>query len=127
VWLGWSGHERDGELAIVRDQDQPARACFDLPPELRRRFYAGFCNRALWPLLHSFPSRVAYSDDDWHAYVAANERYAAFAAELVGTSTTIWVHDFHLLLVARALRRRAHRGPIGCPTRSPGPADRRHR
>ena len=41
------------------------RAQFDYPPGWRQRFYAGFCNRSLWPLLHGFPTRVRYVDDEW--------------------------------------------------------------
>ncbi|HTJ42956.1 MAG TPA: trehalose-phosphatase [Kofleriaceae bacterium] len=123
TWLGWSGHEREGEPSImVRDRDELAIACFDLPPHLRQRFYGGFCNRALWPLLHSFPSRVSFSDEDWQAYIDANERYAAFAAELAAPDGAIWVHDFHLLLAARALRRHGHRGAIGLFLHVPFPS-----
>jgi len=114
VWLGWSGHEREGTSQVVIDPDaRPARACFDLPSMLRERFYGGFCNRALWPLFHEFPSRVQYSDADWKAYVQANELFAQHASQLVGPDATIWVHDYHLLLVAKMLRARGHRGPIG--------------
>jgi trehalose 6-phosphate synthase len=33
--------------------------------------------------------------------------------DLVGPDTPIWVHDYHLLLLAQSLRRRGHRGPVG--------------
>jgi len=114
IWLGWSGHEREGTASLAIDAlAEPARASFDLSRAWRERFYAGFCNRVLWPLFHSFPMRVTYVDADWEAYVAANEAYAQHALELAQPGATIWVHDYHLLLVARALRRRGHTGPIG--------------
>src|SRR5262245_59665579 len=56
IWLGWSGAERDPGLRLrIEDDDGFTRAQFDYPPTWRRRFYAGFCNQSLWPLLHGFP------------------------------------------------------------------------
>lgn len=123
IWLGWSGHEREGTSRVVVDAvGEPARASFDLPQQLRDKFYAGFCNRSLWPLFHTFPGRVRYEDAEWAAYVDANEMYARHAVELVRPDGMIWVHDYHLLLAARALRTLGHRGPIGLFLHVPFPA-----
>ncbi|MBA3392280.1 MAG: trehalose-phosphatase [Deltaproteobacteria bacterium] len=114
IWLGWSGHERDGKETLAIDAlAEPPRASFDLSRVWREKFYGGFCNRTLWPLFHSFPMRTRYDDADWKAYVEANEAYARHAVALARPDATIWVHDYHLLLVARELRRLGHRGPIG--------------
>ena len=122
IWLGWSGQEVDGPPALTIDtEENPARACFDLPPAWRKRFYNGFCNRSLWPLLHAFPGRVRYADDEWLAYADVNETFARFATELATPDATIWVHDYHLFLVASALRRRGHAGPIGLFVHVPFP------
>jgi trehalose 6-phosphate synthase len=114
IWLGWSGQTRDGSPSLAVEEDaQPRRASFDFSPEWRERFYSGFCNRALWPLLHGFPGRASYSDDDWRVYQQVNRTFATYAAELVAHSGTIWVHDYHLMLVARELRELGHRGSVG--------------
>jgi len=114
IWLGWSGKESTGARPVVVDaSSRPVLASFDFPASWRERFYGGFCNRALWPLFHGFPERVRYIDDDWHAYRDANTEFARHAAELVAPAGTVWVHDYHLLLVARELRRRGFRGRIG--------------
>jgi alpha,alpha-trehalose-phosphate synthase [UDP-forming] len=81
-----------------------------------------FCNRSLWPLMHGFPGRVRYADDEWAAYVEANLAFGERAAELVDPDGIVWVHDYHLLLAASALRRRGHRGPIGLFVHVPFPA-----
>ncbi len=122
IWVGWSGHEREGKPALMIDAlGEPNLATFDLTRALRERFYAGFCNRVLWPLFHSASMRITYSDDEWAAYVAANDTYAGHAAELSRPDGTIWVHDYHLLLAARSLRQRGHRGPIGLFLHTPFP------
>jgi alpha,alpha-trehalose-phosphate synthase [UDP-forming]/trehalose-phosphatase len=114
IWLGWSGQERSQRSHVVIDaSEHPARARFDLPATVREQFYAGFCNRVLWPLFHGFPGRVCSSDGDWEAYGLANARYARHAIDLVQRDATIWVHDYHLLLAARALRALGHQGRIG--------------
>ncbi|HTL35351.1 MAG TPA: trehalose-phosphatase [Kofleriaceae bacterium] len=123
VWLGWSGQEREhDERVVIDDTEYPVRARFDLPPAVRQQYYAGFCNQVLWPLFHGFPSRVKSSDGDWAAYVAANERFAHHAIELAQRHATIWVHDYHLLLVGQALRRLGHHGPVGLFLHIPFPS-----
>lgn len=113
LWLGWSGGEGALAPAPRIDHAQLVQATFDLSGILRERFHDGFCDGTLWPLLHGFSERVQYLDEDWRAYVAANELYAKYAVRLATPGSTIWVHDYPLLLVADALRAYGHRGPIG--------------
>ncbi|MEP6860829.1 MAG: trehalose-phosphatase [Deltaproteobacteria bacterium] len=114
IWLGWSGKDSAGARPVVIDtSSRPVVASFDFATSWRDRFYAGFCNRALWPLFHGFPERVRYSDDDWNAYREANAEFARHASDLVAPAGTVWAHDYHLLLLGRELRGRGFRGPIG--------------
>jgi alpha,alpha-trehalose-phosphate synthase [UDP-forming]/trehalose-phosphatase len=142
IWLGWSGDERDpglrlriedaateaaaaraGNTAGVGGTERArgrgdgsidfARAQFDYPPTWRKRFYAGFCNQSVWPLMHGFPTRVRYVDDEWTCYQEANTAYAAMVLEAGGRSADVWVQDFHLMLVGRELRRLGHVGRLG--------------
>jgi alpha,alpha-trehalose-phosphate synthase [UDP-forming]/trehalose-phosphatase len=114
MWLGWSGGEAEGHRAVtVDDSATPIRASFEFPPGWREHYYGGFCNRALWPLFHGFPGRVRYQNADWLAYVDANTEFAKHAHDLVEPDGTVWMHDYHLLLGARALRQRGFTGPIG--------------
>lgn len=116
LWLGWSdrfqAHADASRFGIDRSS-QPTCAWVDFPEEWEDHYYNGLCNGALWPLLHTFPGRVRFSDQDWEAYQQANEAFAAAAVRLVGLKDTIWLHDYHLLLCARQLRERGHLGPIG--------------
>ncbi len=122
VWLGWSGAERDPGLKLrVEQTETHVRAQFDYPPTWRQRFYAGFCNRSLWPLLHGF-TRVYYSSDEWNCYVDANRAYAKMLTDLHSPAAEIWIQDFHLMLVGRELRRAGHRGRIGFYLHVPFPA-----
>jgi len=114
IWLGWSGAERDPGLRLrIEDEGPFTRAQFDYPPTWRERFYAGFCNQSLWPLLHVFPGRVRYVDEEWACYIEANRAYAKLILEAGGDAAKVWVQDFHLMLVGRELRRAGHQGRIG--------------
>jgi trehalose 6-phosphate synthase len=114
VWLGWSGHEREPGFDLTIDHDaRPVRAAFHYPPGWRERFYAGLCNSSLWPLLHGFPTKLRYRDDDWRTYTAANHAYAAATKQLIAPDGAVWLHDYHLLLAGRELRELGHAGPIG--------------
>ncbi len=116
IWLGWSGLEREPGLRLrieTSDHDAITRAQFDYPPTWRQLFYAGFCNQSLWPLLHGFPTRVRYVDDEWACYVDANRAYARLVLEAGGPEAEVFVQDFHLMLTARELRAAGHRGRLG--------------
>jgi trehalose 6-phosphate synthase len=123
VWVGWSGAERDPGLKLrVEDSDAFVRAQFDYPVGWRDRFYSGFCNRSLWPLLHGFSTSVRYVDAEWETYQQANRAYARTLMQLGAANAEIWVQDFHLMLVARELRRSGYRGRIGFYLHVPFPA-----
>jgi trehalose-6-phosphate synthase len=113
LWLAWSGADGPVPTTPAIGAGQPRQATFDLTRLLCDRFHAGFCDGALWPLVHGFVDRVRYTDEDWLAYVTANEIYARLAVRLTTPTSTIWVHDYPLLLVADACRAYGHRGPIG--------------
>jgi trehalose 6-phosphate synthase len=53
--------------------------------------------------------------------VKVNDHFARHAVDLVAKDGVIWVHDYHLLLVARAARERHHGGPIGLFVHVPFP------
>ena len=115
LWLGWSGRTvgtaEPGPVQID-DGSTPPLAWMDLPEDCYELYYNGFCNRSLWPLVHTFPGRVRFVDEEWRCYVKVNRVFATAARSLVEPHVPVWVHDYHLLLVAGELRRCGHRGPI---------------
>jgi len=123
IWLGWSGAEREPGLRLrIESGEAMTRAQFDYPPTWRQLFYAGFCNRSLWPLLHGFSNRVRFVDDEWQCYSEANRAYARLLLEAGGAAAQVWVQDFHLMLVGRELRRTGHHGRLGFYLHVPFPS-----
>ncbi len=116
MWLGWSGRTAPDGAEVARgviDEGPTQLAWVDYTESWYRDYYAGFCNGTLWPLLHSFPSRVAMSDAGWKAYLEVHEAFGDMASHLVHSSAMLWAHDYHLLLLARVMRQRGHLGPMG--------------
>ena len=56
---------------------------------------------------------MTFSDDSWAAYQEVHEHLADYASSLVGPRAMLWAHDYHLLLLAKAMRQRGHTGPMG--------------
>ncbi len=94
-------------------------AWVDFPEEWHRHYYNGLLQpSALWPLLHSFPTRVQkILRADWHSYRRANRRPSRpprRARGLVRTESTVWVRGRHLLLPWGGFSAsEGIRGPIG--------------
>jgi trehalose 6-phosphate synthase len=76
-------------------------------------FYHGFSNRTLWPLFHDAIRTPEFRREWWKPYVEVNERYARAAARAYKPGDTVWVHDYHLMLVPAMLRRLKPRARIG--------------
>ena len=124
LWLGWGGRvvPDTDEPSHGFDEGSPALAWFDYKQSWLRGYYNGFCNATLWPLFHSFPSRVTIDEATWKSYVDVHTVFADAALRHSRPDDTIWVHDYHLLLLGRALRGRGHRGRIGLFLHIPFPA-----
>ena len=67
---------------------------------------AGSPTKGLWPLCHVVDVRPKFRAEDWAAYQDVNGRFAAAVHTELGTSTApVFIQDYHLALVAPALRR----------------------
>jgi alpha,alpha-trehalose-phosphate synthase [UDP-forming] len=82
-------------------------------PESEAGFYDGVSNGVLWPLMHSFPSTIRVGEAPWGDYERANRAFAAACLEAGGERDLVWVHDYHLMLVPRLLRRARPSAAIG--------------
>jgi trehalose 6-phosphate synthase len=86
----------------------PRSVGFDLVPltlnaDDHDGFYHGFANRTLWPALHGIDVYVEQQPGWFSAYERCNRRAADVVAGLAPHGATVWVHDYHFLLVPAAL------------------------
>lgn len=73
--------------------------------ELYDGYYNRLCNDVLWPLLHYQPELVQFDAAAWKAYREVNERIAREIADYADDDDLVWIHDFHLFLVPKILRK----------------------
>jgi len=118
IWLGWAGDSAEGDSeerqSILRDWASKER-CFpiELSPEISKKFYEGYANQSLWPVFHSFPSRLRFDAVSWDAYVEANRIFCRAVVERYQPGDLIWVHDYHLLILPQLLRAALPEAAIG--------------
>ena len=124
TWIGWPGAvvpaAAEDELRERLAEDRLFPVFFDKAEE--SDFYDGMCNDTIWPLFHYFVGRMSYSDGAWQRYVDVNERFAEELAVRSPQGARVWIHDFHLMLVPAALRRRRPDLSIGFFLHIPFPA-----
>jgi len=108
LWIGWPGTSQTVDLS-----DALATASKDVGYNLEAlslttkefgHFYLGFSNEILWPLFHDLQSRCNFDPEYWRVYQSVNRRFAEKAAKSVVRNDLIWIHDYHLMLVAKELR-----------------------
>ena len=116
LWCGWNGRispaRRARRLARVR-LGNLTLAGMALTPREHADYYLGFCNSTLWPLFHCFQGRVQIDRRQDEAYRLVQERVAALLRPLLRRGDLVWVHDYHLMPLGRALRRHGWTGRIG--------------
>ncbi|KAJ9223343.1 CAZyme family GT20 [Paecilomyces variotii] len=79
--------------------------------------YTHFCKTILWPVFHyqipDNPKSKAYEDHSWIYYVKVNQAFAERIAKNWRKGDSIWVHDYHLLLLPAMLRKLLPDAKIG--------------
>ena len=115
VWLGWSGKIAAGdelETRIVRHKNIEY-VVIDLSKDDFEEYYSGFANRVLWPILHYRLDLAEFARRDLSGYSRVNEYFATKLEKIIEYDDLIWVHDYHLIPIADALRRRGYCNRIG--------------
>ena len=124
LWVGWPGIEIDeGSQDRLRSKaaKQQASPVF-LDAKTMDGFYHGFCNSTIWPLFHYFPTYAKFDENDWAQYVKVNEVFRDSLLKVIQPNDTVWVHDYHLMLLPQLLREKMPDLPIGFFLHTPFPS-----
>jgi trehalose 6-phosphate synthase len=115
LWFGWSGRVAENTPRAVKSatHDKITYATVDLSKDDYQEFYNGFANRVLWPILHYRLDLAEFSRRDLGGYFRVNEYFARNLESFLRPDDVVWVHDYHLIPLAKALRDRGHRNKIG--------------
>jgi trehalose 6-phosphate synthase len=115
IWFGWSGkvatHTKIATQKVVHDKI--TYITLDLSKEDHHEYYNGFTNRVLWPILHYRVDLAEFSRRDLSGYLRVNDNFARELHEVLKPDDIVWVHDYHLMPLAKALRGRGHKNRIG--------------
>ena len=109
VWVGWSGQVSDAETppppALIERHNR-SFLLLDLPANDYQEYYNGFANRVLWPVLHYRIDLAEFNAVEMGGYLRVNGYFASAVADVVQPEDVLWVHDYHLLPLAKKLRAR---------------------
>ncbi len=126
IWVGWSGIDDDPRLPEVLAQASRERQyqmrSVSLTAEEISKFYNGFANEIIWPLFHDLPSPCNFDPSYWEAYQHVNGKFAQAVADLADPKDVVWVHDYHLMLVAKQARQLNVKSRMGFFLHIPFPA-----
>ncbi len=105
MWVGWSGSTDPQALSNVKEisEDYTLKPV-ELTEEEIQKYYYGFSNETLWPLFHDLLGRCNFDPDHWKTYQRVNQKFASVVGASTAPSDFIWIHDYHLILVAKYLR-----------------------
>ncbi len=124
LWFGWSGEiskrrVRAPKMAVAGTMTQ---ATIDLTAADYDGYYQRFSNHTLWPVFHHRLDLSEFDRRAWEIYLDVNAQFARHLMRLLRRDDLVWVHDYHLIPLARALRKQGCRAPIGFFLHIPFPA-----
>jgi trehalose 6-phosphate synthase/phosphatase len=112
TWIAWGDGDADFDVA---DADGRVGVPPDAPRYTLKRlpltraevegFYYGYANQALWPLCHMAIDQARFRARHWASYKAVNRRFADAVGGAAETGAVVWIHDYHLALCPREIRR----------------------
>lgn len=108
LWIGWADADAcmDEEERAHLSAALGERACRPvfLDEDDAEAYYEGFSNSAIWPLFHGFPQFTRFDEEEWEAYRRVNERFCEAVLAEARPGDTLWIQDYHLMLLPSMLR-----------------------
>ena len=115
-WVGWPGTTITDEICEqVKSKALSEYNCCPvfLSEQDLENFYQGFCNETIWPLFHYFPTYARYDEACWEQYRKVNESFSATLLDAIREDDTVWIHDYHLMLLPDLIRKASPKIRIG--------------
>lgn len=116
LWMGILTDDVRKEL-LEEARSTPAGSIMSHPivvsKESYHHYYNEYCNNVIWPLFHYERSMVSHSDKGWKCYVEINEMVAESILQEYKEGDSVWVHDFHLMLVPGLLKKKNPKMKVG--------------
>jgi trehalose 6-phosphate synthase len=115
VWFGWDGEtlRTQPREATVEQIGNVRMITAAMTVEDYMDYYVGYANSVLWPLFHYRLDLVDFKASYFDAYQRVNAHFAGLVAPYLEEEDLIWVHDYHFIPMANALRRLGSRQRMG--------------
>jgi trehalose 6-phosphate synthase/phosphatase len=122
LWIGWPGTDRLLSRKELADLKFPKELVpVQIPKRLLTGYYHRLANGVLWPLMHGLKPAIREQPEDLAATEEVIERFTRAVEANWRPDDTIWIHDFHLMLLPKSLRLRGVDGRIGFFVHTPFP------
>ena len=123
IWIGSAAEtvENPADTFTEVEGGKFRRLSFDLSPEDKDNYYAGYANSVLWPLFHDRTDLMEIRSEYYDAYRSVNRRLAKMLLGILRPDDRLWVHDFHLMPLAHELRLLGAKNAIGFFLHTPFP------
>ena len=128
IWIGWPGFPSDDLTESEKSEIYGTLVeQFGFVPIFQTReqialYYEGYANDTLWPLFHYFPEKATYQHTYWEAYQAVNAMFLQAIEDFAESHSTIWVNDYHLMLLPTLIRQALPEAKIGFFLHTPFPS-----
>jgi trehalose 6-phosphate synthase len=119
VWIGWPGtlevedFDMNEMLEIgSKKAGYELKAVYLTPGEVEK-FYYGFSNEIIWPLFHDLQSHCNFDPAFWKTYQEVNRKFSEVILKNTKPTDYVWVHDYHLMNVAKELKEMGFEQRVG--------------
>lgn len=117
IFIGWPGYttSKEKEKDIIEEKLKEEHSCYPvfLTNNELEKYYYGFSNKTLWPLFHYFSAEPTFEESEWETYKKVNQKFFKKVMEIGGPQDIYWVHDYHLMLLPRLIRKGLPQSAIG--------------
>lgn len=116
IWIGAADFTKKTWDKFIRTNQQQFSYTMEpvfVEDRVFNKYYNGFCNATIWPLFHYFPSFADFEGETFESYEEVNKAFADKILTIARPGDTIWVHDYHLLLLPDMIRKQMPDVSIG--------------
>jgi trehalose 6-phosphate synthase len=110
VWIGWAGNYSEENVEpdkLLKKEEESLNYRYksvEITLNDYELYYKGFSNEVIWPLFHNVSVYCNFAVNYYEAFKKVNQNFAKTVMDELSNNDFIWIHDYHLINVAKELR-----------------------